>query len=72
VNAQENIRTNLNRIMDDGQVNATAVWKGYSRDTGLWGWHYVPFGQSAVFLGNSLTAALAAIDDIATERAEVR
>ena len=71
MNAETRIRANLTRIMPSGEANAAAVWKGYDVGTGQNGWHYVPFGKTAIFLGSNVTEALATIDDIAGEREDV-
>ena len=72
MNAENRIRTALMAIMETGEANAAAIWKGYDVGTGQTGWHFVKFGQTATFLGSNLDEALATIDDIATERAEAR
>lgn len=71
MNATERINQALKSIMPDSEANACRIWKGYDVGTGETGWHYQKFGQTATFVGANLNEALATIDDIAQERAEV-
>ena len=70
MNAAQQIVEALKTIMPEGEANAAQVFKGYDMGTGQTGWHYTPFGGTAVFLGSNAAEALATIEDIATERAE--
>jgi len=70
MNAQTRIRNNLTRIMEPGEANAAAVWKGYDANTGQTGWYFVKFGQTATFLGSDMDEALATIDYIEEALAE--
>lgn len=58
MNAKQKIREALKTIMSDGEANACQIWKAYSMTTGETGWHFVRFGQTATFIGNSLEEAL--------------
>lgn len=71
MNAKETIRQALKKIMSDGEANACQIWKGYSPSTGLTGWHYIPFGSTAVFLGANAQEALEAVEETLAERAKV-
>lgn len=73
MNAEQKIRQAMQKIMDEGDVNASQVRKGFSASTQENGWHYLPFNSSsAVYLGNSVAEALEAIDEIAAERELLR
>ena len=72
-NAEQAIREATRKIYSEGESNALEIFKGFAADNGYTGWQMREFGRSEhVFLGNSKTEALATINDIATERAEVR
>lgn len=66
---KDQIREALKGLMSDGEANACVVFKGYDAGTGLYGWHYVPFGRGGIFLGDTIADALEAIGQIAEERA---
>ena len=69
---KQQISAALKTIMPEGEANACQIFKGYDMSTGQTGWHYRPFNGTGVFLGSNAAEALAAIEDITTERAEVR
>ena len=60
----------LRGIMSAGEANACRIWKGYDMGTGETGWHYQKFGQTATFIGASLSEALATLGDMAQEQAD--
>jgi len=66
--AREKIRKALEQIMRSDEANACAIWKGYDIATGCSGWHIVPFGSTAQYLGSSLSKALETIAAIADSR----
>lgn len=67
MNAKEQIKTALSEIMPVSVANACHVFKGYDVGTGRTGWHYIPFGSVAQYLGKSLDEALEVIEDKAAE-----
>ena len=69
--AKQRIEAALYSIMSQDEANACVVWKGYDVATNETGWHCVPFGQTATFLGESLAEALEMIAQIAEERNRV-
>lgn len=68
MNAKETIRKALKNLMSDGEANACEIWKGYDMGTGMTGWHYKRFGQTATFIGSNLSDALEWIECLADER----
>ena len=72
MNAEQQIRQAAMSIYTTGEANALEIFKGYAADNGQTGWQMREFGRSEhTFLGHSKAEALATIEDIATERAEV-
>ena len=69
---EQQINQALKRIMSEGEANACRIFKGFDWGTGQTGWHYIPFGQTAVFLGGNAAEAMETIEDIASEKTEVR
>ena len=59
--ANDQIRKALAALIGARAANSAVIWSGYDNGTGRTGWHYVPFGKTAVFLGASLSDALAFI-----------
>ena len=68
MNAKETIRESLKKIMNDGDANACAIWKGYDNGTGRIGWHVVKFGETATYYGKSVEEVIEVIDDIYDSR----
>ena len=69
MNAKQQIMTMLKEVYEDGEVNAMEVFKGFAPDTGVTGWHFRKFGRSNhVYLGNSVSEARIAIDEIKESR----
>ena len=66
------IRQALKRIMTEGEANACAIWKGYDIGTNRNGWHYVPFGQTATYLGKNKAEAMEFIEEILDYRESVK
>lgn len=64
------IRKALSGIMSEGEANAAYVGKGYHYDGSIEsnGWHFVPFGRTAVHLGENEAEALEMIEQIKEER----
>lgn len=62
------IREALRKIMAEGDANACDIWTGYDVATDEEGWHYVPFGATAVYLGKNKAEALETIREIADDR----
>lgn len=60
---KEQIKTELKKHFDNGFVNSCAVWKGYDVGTNMNGWHYVPFGETARYLGKSLAEVKESLED---------
>ena len=52
--AVDKIRLALKQLKGDGYANACQIWKGYDVATGQNGWHYVPFGKTAIYLGTNV------------------
>lgn len=61
--AKEQIQNELKNQFGVGRGNACQVWKGYDVGTSMNGWHYVPFGETARYLGNNLSEALETLRD---------
>ena len=72
MNARQKIQKALELFMEPADARACNVYKGVDYGGGLqdYGWWYRPFGQNAVWLGRSVKAALATIEDIAESRHE--
>jgi len=68
MNAKQKIQEALKSIMDDGEARACQIFKGYEASTGRSGWHYIPFGGTARYLGHSLNEALDIIEADADSR----
>ena len=68
MNTEQKIREALKTIMNNGEVNACRVWKGYDVGTGLTGWHYTRFGQTATYIGDNERQALDWISELKEER----
>lgn len=68
MNAKQTIQEALKTIMSDGEANACEIWKSFNNGTGLTGWHYRRFGQTATFIGSNLTEAIEWIEALADER----
>ena len=68
MDAKAKIRSALKQIMSDGEANACTIWKGWDVGTGLAGWHYQRFNQTATYIGNNLDQALAWIAELPEER----
>ena len=66
--AKSKIREALKALMDDGEANACRVWKGYDMGTGLTGWHFTRFGQTATHIGRNLAEALEWIESEADQQ----
>jgi hypothetical protein len=58
MNAEQKIRMELKNQFGEGRGNACQVWKGYDVGTNRTGWHYVPFGETARYLGKSVSEAI--------------
>ena len=72
MNTEQAIREAAKAIYSEGDANALEIFKGYAVDNGQTGWQMREFGRSEhTFLGHSKSEALATIEDIATERAEI-
>ena len=52
--AVDKIRLALKQLKGDGYGNACQIWKGYDASTRKDGWHYVPFGKTAIYLGTNV------------------
>lgn len=52
--AIDKIRLALKQLKGNGYGNACHIWKGYDVATGQNGWHYVPFGETAIYLGTNV------------------
>ena len=68
--AEKQIRNAMTTIYDEGTVNAAQVYKGTDYDgTGIrTGWFARLFGQTATYLGKSVSDALETIEQIASSR----
>jgi hypothetical protein len=67
---KDRIKNALKTIMDAGDANACDVFKGhgYGGSMSAYGWWYVPFNSTPVYLGQSIPEALDTIEDIAAGR----
>lgn len=69
MNAMMKIKTMLKEIYDDGDVNAMEIFKGWTVETGLNGWHYRKFGRSEhLFMGKSVAEAREYVEDVKATR----
>lgn len=66
------IKKHLTKIMTEGDVSAGWVLRGYNVGTGKTGWHFVPFGQQAIYLGKNAKEARETIDDMVAKIEEVQ
>lgn len=64
------IKQALKAIMDEGDINACHIDKGWYYDgrQTRYGWHYVPFAHTPVFLGKNAQEALAMIEQFVAGR----
>ena len=69
---KSDIRQALKQIMTEGEANACDIWKGYDVGTNEDGWHYVPFGRTATYLGKSKAEAMEFIEQVADYRESVK
>ena len=70
MSVESKIREALKGIMSKGEANACRIDKGYHYDGSIEsnGWHYIPFGRTAVHLGENEAEALGTIEQIKEER----
>ncbi len=68
MNAQQKIRKAMLGIMEDGEVNASQVYKSNGYDG--YGWYYCKFGSTPQYIGASVAEALGWLDGAAKIRQE--
>jgi hypothetical protein len=69
MSAKEQIRELLKRVFDEGRVNAMQIFKGYAVETGMNGWHIIPFGeQPPRHIGNSVAEVSEWVEMVKEER----
>jgi len=68
------IRKALKNIMSEGEANACYIGKGYHYDGAIEsnGWHYIPFGETAVHLGENKDEALETLEQMSEEAEAIR
>jgi len=67
MNAEAKIRKALEAVMDNGDINAAHLFKGFAVDNGMTGWQLRRFGRSDhIFLGSSVQEALETTEDWAS------
>lgn len=67
--AEQQIRSMLKEVYEEGRVNAAQIFKGYAHDTFQSGWHLRFFGRSEhIFMGTSVAEVSAYCDDVRTLR----
>ena len=68
MNAAQKIRKAMLGIMEEGEVNASQVYKSNGYDG--FGWYFCKFGSTATYIGKSLTDTLQWLEEAAKIRQE--
>jgi len=68
------IKNAMKKFMGEGEVEACYVGKGYHYDGSIEsnGWHYIPFGSTAVHLGENEAEALEMLEQMDEEAEAIR
>ena len=63
MSAKDTIKKQLQKVYTEGEINAADISKGWQYDgmTFDYGWHFIPFNETPIFMGKSVADCIVTI-----------